>query len=129
MWNTRAGRNPPLPKRSSARGNYAVGSDAISAFRTTSFARATRSSRPSSNALISVSCVRFATQMAWYVNPNAALQDDPEAAAALAHQHLETAFMRAGESVEDFARSLKDAGYLRASDFRRAWTPGPDFSP
>jgi hypothetical protein len=55
---------------------------------------------------------------------------DPEAASAVAHKHLEAAFARGGDgTVENFAMSLKDAGYVRMSDFRRALGADPDFSP
>jgi hypothetical protein len=47
------------------------------------------------------------------------MEDDPEVASAVAHKHLEAAFARGGDgSVENFAMSLKDAGYVRMSDFR-----------
>src|ERR1700730_8553919 len=63
------------------------------------------------------------------VNPDAGMEDDPEAASAVAHKHLEAAFARGGGgSVEDFALSLKDAGYVRMSDFRWAMGTDPDLS-
>jgi hypothetical protein len=47
------------------------------------------------------------------------MEDDPEAASAVAHKHLEAAFAQGGDdSVENFAMSLKDTGYVRMSDFR-----------
>jgi hypothetical protein len=55
--------------------------------------------------------------------PDAGLEDDPEAPVAIAHKHLETAFMQPGGG-EEFATSLKDAGYVRASDFRMAVDDG-----
>jgi len=64
------------------------------------------------------------------LNPDAGMEDDPEAASAVAHKHLEAAFARGGDgSVENFAMSLKDAGYVRMSDFRRAEDQDPDSSP
>jgi hypothetical protein len=58
------------------------------------------------------------------------MEGDPEAASAVALKHLEAAFARGGDgSVEEFAMSLKDAGYVRMSDFRRALGADPDFSP
>jgi hypothetical protein len=50
------------------------------------------------------------------VNPEG-MVDDPEAASAIADKHLETAFAVAGE---DFAMSLKGAGYAGVSDFNMA---------
>ena len=78
---------------------------------------------------------RSGTTDAWreyfcLVNPDAGMQDDPEAASAVAHKHLEAAFARGGDgSAEDFAMFLKDAGYVRMSDFRRAEGQDPDASP
>ena len=64
------------------------------------------------------------------MNPDAGMEDDPEAASAVAHKHLEAAFSRGGDgSVENFAMSLKDASYVRMSDFRRAVGKDPDLSP
>jgi hypothetical protein len=58
------------------------------------------------------------------------MENDPEAASAVAHQHLEAAFVRGGGGgVENFAMSLKDAGYVRMSNFRRAVGTDPDLSP
>ncbi len=55
------------------------------------------------------------------VNANADTQDDPDAAAAIAHTHLEAAFACGGDgSVEAFAGSLKEAGYVSLIDYRRA---------
>lgn len=55
------------------------------------------------------------------VNPDESMQDDPEAASAIAQRHLEAAFAHGGEgSVEDFATSLQTSGYVRVSDFRMA---------
>lgn len=55
------------------------------------------------------------------VNPAAGMEDDPEVASDVAHRHLEAAFARGGDgSVEDFAMSLKDAGYVRMTDFGSA---------
>lgn len=63
------------------------------------------------------------------VNPDAGMDDDPDAAAAIAHRHLETAFASGGDGgVEDFAMSLKDAGYVEMSDFRRAVNKDPGLS-
>lgn len=46
----------------------------------------------------------------------------------MAHRHLEAAFARGGNgSVEDFAMSLKDAGYVSMPDFRSA--VDPDLTP
>lgn len=55
------------------------------------------------------------------VSPDAGMQDDPEAASAIAQEHFEAVLARGGDgSVEDFAMSLKDAGYVRLSDFSMA---------
>jgi SWIM/SEC-C metal-binding protein len=58
------------------------------------------------------------------VNPDAGLKDGSEAATAIAHKHLETAFARAGGGAEEFAMSLKDTGYVGVSDFRMAVDDG-----
>ncbi len=57
------------------------------------------------------------------VNPEPDMQDDPDAAAAIAHSHLEAAFACRG--AEGFAVSLKEAGYVRLSDYRQAAEDGP----
>jgi hypothetical protein len=63
------------------------------------------------------------------VNPSAGMED-PEAPSSVAYKHLEAAFARGGDgSVENFAMSLKDAGYVRMSDFHRAEGQDPDLSP
>ena len=82
----------------------------------------------------SILCYERSAPDAWrehfcLVNPDAGMEDDPEAASAVAHKHLEAAFARGGGgSVEDFALSLKDAGYVRMSDFRWAMGTDPDLS-
>jgi len=59
------------------------------------------------------------------VNPNAGMKDDPGAASAIAHTHLEAAFGYGGDgSIEDFAMCLKDAAYVRVSDFHMALDGG-----
>ncbi len=83
----------------------------------------------------SILCYKRSGPDAWReyfcpVNQDAGMADDPEAASAVAHKHLEAAFARGGDdSVENFAMSLKDAGYVRMSDFRRAGGQHHDLSP
>ncbi|MGH8239592.1 MAG: SEC-C metal-binding domain-containing protein, partial [Steroidobacteraceae bacterium] len=85
--------------------------------------------------LPSILCYERSGPDAWrehfcLVKPDAGMADDPEAACDLAHRHLEVAFARGGSgSVEDFAMSLKGAGYIRISDFRTAAGEDPDSSP
>jgi hypothetical protein len=57
------------------------------------------------------------------VNPEG-MVEDPEAASAIADKHLEAAFAGAGDAVEDFATSLKGAGYVGVSDFNMAVDDG-----
>jgi len=64
------------------------------------------------------------------VNPDEGMEDDPEAASAIAGKHLEVAFARGGDgSVDDFALSLKHAGYVKVSDFRIAMNEDQDKGP
>jgi hypothetical protein len=42
----------------------------------------------------------------------------------IADKHLEVAFAVAGDAVEDFAMSLKGAGYVGVSDFNMAVDDG-----
>ena len=59
------------------------------------------------------------------VNPDAGMEDDPEAASAVTHKHLEAAFAQSGDdSVENFAMSLKDAGYVNERARTDASEPG-----
>jgi len=90
---------------------------------------------PMAGYMPSILCYERSGPDAWrehfcLVNPDAGMEDDPEAASDVAHKHLEAAFAGGGDgSVEDFAMSLKDAGYVRMSDFRRAVGKDPDLSP
>jgi len=85
---------------------------------------------PMAGYMPSILCYERAGPDAWQehfclVNPNAGMKDDPEAASAIAHTHLEAAFGHGGDgSVEDFAKCLKDAGYPRVSDFHMALDGG-----
>jgi hypothetical protein len=84
---------------------------------------------PAAGYMPSILCYERSGPDAWrehfcLVNPDAGLKADPETASAIAHKHLETAFARAGGGGEQFAMSLKDAGYVRASDFRMAVDDG-----
>jgi len=56
------------------------------------------------------------------VNPDAAVQFDDEAATTIAQDHLATAYSLQAESgdIEDFVLFLREAGYIRLSDFQRA---------
>jgi hypothetical protein len=56
------------------------------------------------------------------VNPDAVVQYNDEAATTIAQEHLATAYSLQAESgdVEAFARSLREAGYIRVSNFQRA---------
>jgi hypothetical protein len=90
---------------------------------------------PMAGYMPSILCYERSEPDAWreyfcLVNPDAGMEDDPEAASAVAHKHLEVAFARGGDgSVENFAMSLKDAGYVRMSDFRKAESQDLDSSP
>ena len=52
------------------------------------------------------------------VKPDSLLEEDEDAAAAIAMKYLETAYTDGGESPEDFALSLRQVGYMSVSDFR-----------
>jgi hypothetical protein len=56
-----------------------------------------------------------------FVNPDSVVQYD-EAAATIAQEHLATAYSLQAESgdVENVVPSLREAGYIRLSDFQRA---------
>jgi SWIM/SEC-C metal-binding protein len=89
---------------------------------------------PMAGYMPSILCYERSGPDAWrehfcLVNPDAGMEDDPEDASAIAHEHLEAAFARGGRgSIEDFATSLKDVGYVMMSDFQRAGTQDPDSS-
>jgi hypothetical protein len=55
-------------------------------------------------------------------DPHAVIQYDDEAATTIAQDHLAIAYSLQAESgdIEDFALSLRETGYIRLSDFRRA---------
>jgi len=85
---------------------------------------------PADGYMPSVLCYERAESDAWQdyfclVNPSAGMHAYPDAAADVAHAHLEAAFACVGDgSVERFAMSLNEAGYVKLSDFRRAADDG-----
>lgn len=90
---------------------------------------------PADGYMPSILCYERAESDAWQeyfclVNPRAGMQDYPDAAADLADAHLEAAYASIGEgSVERFAMSLNEVGYVRLSDFRRAADDGALLQP
>ena len=77
---------------------------------------------PGRNYLPSILCYRQHGTDSWMehfclVKPDSLLEDE-EAAAAIAMKHLEIAYTDGGGNPEDFALSLRQAGYISVSDFR-----------